>query len=120
MCLPPQKIILHETLIICKYSCSPSGEGDGPVDLRVLTGLVQDVWDKFQELHASMQNRHRNEAQALWAVQHLQWTQKIKELGKVKFNIYICMASILFCTGMTTVFISDLPNSHVPLATPTN
>ena len=51
------------------------------MDLRVLTGLVQDVWDKFQDLHVGQQARQKHEAQTLWVMQNFQWTQKIKELG---------------------------------------
>ena len=51
------------------------------MDCRLLSGLVQDVWDKFQELRFVLLSRQRQEAGALWAVQALQWKDRLKELG---------------------------------------
>ena len=52
------------------------------MDYRLLSGLVQDVWDKFQGLRFTLLSRQRHEAEALWLVQHVQWTERMDELGK--------------------------------------
>ena len=51
------------------------------MDCRLLSGLVQDVWDKFQELRFTLLSRQRHEAGALWGVQCLQWRDRLQELG---------------------------------------
>lgn len=57
------------------------------MDCRLLSGLVQDVWDKFQELRFTLLSRQRHEAEALWVVQHLQWKDRMQELGVC--NVYV-------------------------------
>jgi len=67
----------------------------------MLTGLVQDVWDKFQDLYVSQQARQKHEAQALWVMQHLQWTQKIKELGMLRVCVEresVCGERVCVCS----------------------
>ena len=76
--------LLIDFYCLLSLSLSPPQEqkDGGHVNYRLLTGLVQDVWDKFQELRLHMLSRQQHEAECLWAVQHLQWTQKTKELGE--------------------------------------
>ena len=112
----------------CVFNHSPSCEGEGPVDCRLLTGLVQDVWDKFQELRLHLLSRQQQEAESLWAVQHSQWTHKTREIGRSLLfsrcldnadNINILFVNFLFFAGLPPSFFScDLPNPHIPLATP--
>ena len=59
-----------------------NGIQSDPVDVRLLSGLVQDVWDKFFQLKESMQLRQGHEAEALWLVQQELWRQRQRELGK--------------------------------------
>ncbi len=62
------------------------------LDVRLLSGLVQDVWDKFRQLKVSLVNRQRQEAEALWLLQREQW----RSVG------------------------GDFPSTHVPLIIPGN
>ena len=59
-----------------------NGLSNGPVDVRLLSGLVQDVWDKFFQLKESMDLRQRHEAEALWLVQQELWRQYQNEMGR--------------------------------------
>ena len=54
------------------------------VDVRLLAGLIQDVWDKFFQLKESMYVRQRHETEALWIVQRELWKQRQIELGEIK------------------------------------
>ena len=46
------------------------------------------MWDKFQELRFTLLSRQRHEAEALWVDQHLQWKDRMRELGVC--NVHIC------------------------------
>ena len=54
----------------------------GGVDDRLLASLVQDVWDKFCSQRTLMLTRQRHEAEAMWMLQHQQWTERLKDLGE--------------------------------------
>ncbi len=56
------------------------------MDCRLLSGLVQDVWDKFQELRFTLLSRQRHEVDALWGVQCLQWKDRMQEMGMSIFR----------------------------------
>ena len=71
-------------------------QGDS-VDVRLLTGLVQDVWDKYIRLKESMQVRQRHEAEALWLVQQELWKQRQSELGKYTSEIVQYSTIVVWC-----------------------
>lgn len=51
------------------------------MDYKLLSGLVQDIWDKFQEPRFTTLNRHKNEAETLWVMQKHYWVEKLREMG---------------------------------------
>ena len=59
-----------------------SGVASDALDVRLLAGLIQDVWDKFFQLKESVQIRQRHETEALWLVQRELWKQRQSELGE--------------------------------------
>ena len=59
-----------------------SGVASDTLDVRLLAGLIQDVWDKFFQLKESVQIRQRHETEALWLVQRELWKQRQSELGE--------------------------------------
>ena len=59
-----------------------NGSAGDTLDVRLLTGLIQDVWDKFFQLKESVQIRQRHETEALWLVQKELWKQRQNELGE--------------------------------------
>ena len=66
------------------YSPTEKSKGSSPahsLDERLLSALVQDVWDKFHELESSLVSRQRHEAEALWLLQRDQWTDRLTDLG---------------------------------------
>ena len=46
---------------------------------RLLTGYIQDVWDRFHKESLSVAERQRLEVETLWIMQLHQWRQRIKE-----------------------------------------
>ena len=58
-----------------------SSEGEQSVDERLLASLVQDVWDKFCSQRSLLLTRQRHEAEAMWMLQHQQWTDRLRDLG---------------------------------------
>ena len=48
----------------------------------MLASLVQDVWDKFCGQRTILLTRQRHEAEAMWMLQHQQWTERLKDLGQ--------------------------------------
>ena len=59
-----------------------NGIQNDPVNVRLLSGLIQDVWDKFFQLKESTLVRQSHETEALWLVQQELWRQRQSELGK--------------------------------------
>ena len=83
------------TVVIFAHSLSvksrESGVASDALDVRLLAGLIQDVWDKFFQLKESVQIRQRHETEALWLVQRELWKQRQSELGK-HHNEYLSLS----------------------------
>lgn len=62
----------------------PCSRRDDAVDCKLLAGLVEDVWDRFQNARLIHSNRQRHEAETVWLMQRLQWKEKLQELGESK------------------------------------
>ena len=78
--LPLSYMYMYPTCIHSLCSCSQ--DGGQSVDERLLSSLVQDVWDKFCNQRTLLLTRQRNEAEAMWMLQHQQWTDRLKDLGE--------------------------------------
>ena len=80
------KLILCGTILYLYSSPTDTSKENGttrdPLDVRLLTGLVQDVWDKFFHLKESVLIRQKHETEALWLVQQELWRQRLSELGE--------------------------------------
>jgi hypothetical protein len=50
---------------------------------RLFLSWLQDVDDKWEKIKSGMVLRHHNEAEALQAVQKMEWEFKLQELGMV-------------------------------------
>ena len=79
-------VIIHvHCIMVIFFAHSPSvksRESGDTLDVRLLAGLIQDVWDKFFQLKESVQIRQRHETEALWLVQRELWKQRQSELGE--------------------------------------
>ncbi|XP_019852078.1 PREDICTED: probable serine/threonine-protein kinase nek3 isoform X2 [Amphimedon queenslandica] len=69
---------------------------DATKDERLLTGYVQDVWDRFHKEALLIAERQKLEVETLWTLQTNQWKQRIEK-----------------CTG-EVLSVSEIPASHVP------
>ena len=56
-------------------------EDEGEKQERLLSGYVQDVWDKFHQLSIQLARRHRTEMETLWLSQVQIWRERIREQG---------------------------------------
>lgn len=76
------KVVLY---IIYRQEGEQQQQGGGgvTVDRRLLASLVQDVWDKFCNQRGVLLAREKHEAEALWLLQHQNWTDRLKEIGKM-------------------------------------
>ena len=101
-------------LLILLFVFSPSSkprETEDPFDSRLLCGLVQDVWDKFNSLKFSLLARQRHEAESLWLAQREQWVNRKRELG-INFlsrgQTVVMLdvgGAILVCVGHTSIVL---------------
>ena len=95
------KLPLDNTIHIFHYR-------PGGVDDRLLASLVQDIWDKFCSQRTLMLTRQRHEAEAMWMLQHQQWTERLKDLGEPSvhssLSMHACAARVTLCVCLTHIF----------------
>ena len=107
------KIMEHLTFYDCACSAAAphSREGGQSLDERLLASLVQDVWDKFCGQRRLLLDRQRHEAEAMWMLQHQQWTDRLKDLGEMGRKL-IVSPSLPFSLFLS---LSLIDNSSLPI-----
>ena len=98
----------------CTAAAPHSREGGQSLDERLLASLVQDVWDKFCGQRRLLLDRQRHEAEAMWMLQHQQWTDRLKDLGEMRRKL-IVSPSLPFSLFLS---LSLIDNSSLPIRFP--
>ena len=67
---------------------------DATKDERLLTGYVQDVWDRFHKETLLIAERQKLEVETLWTIQTNQWKQRIEKCtGTINWMFIHCHLS---------------------------
>ena len=79
---PPRAHSRSNSISFCSQPGDQSNlEDEAEKHERLLSGYVQDVWDKFHQLSIQLARRHRTEMETLWLSQMQIWRGRLREQG---------------------------------------